>query len=135
MEALVTLPPHRKRESPSTRSQTQAAGLTETDGNPDDAPGSQSEHERSLSTAMRLQRSLTRLTRLSTLRPGRLAVALALGLLLIAGSAAPAPAAMADSGATKALVCQRSAITGKCWCRFSYGWRPAPSALCSAARP
>lgn len=80
-------------------------------------------------------RGLTRLTRLLTLRSGRLAVALALGLLPILGSAAPtAPAAMADSGATKALVCQRSAVTGKCWCKFSYGWRSAPDFLCRVAR-
>ncbi len=74
------------------------------------------------------------LTRLSILRPGRLAVALALRLLLITGSAVPAPAATADTGVTKALVCQRSAITGKCWCKFSYGWRPAPAVMCRLAR-
>lgn len=72
---------------------------------------------------------LTRLTR----RPGRLAVALVLGLLLAsAAPAAPPPEAMAATGAR--LVCQRSAITGRCWCKFSYGWRTAPAMMCRLAQ-
>ena len=61
---------------------------------------------------------------------GRLGVALALGLLLAVGSAAPAPAAQAS----KPLVCAQSAINGKCWCKSSYGWRPAPAIMCQVAR-
>lgn len=70
-------------------------------------------------------------------RAGRLVIALALaGVLLTAAlmpTAAPtAPAAMADSGATKALVCQMkpTRIGWRCFCRGAYGWRTAPKIMC-----